>query len=153
LSTDAFFDKESAGKGIPMNHSLKGAFLSGAVFPGLGQVVLKHYARGIALMLAVSAGLFVIVRTALKQAFAILEKVQWEGGTIDMATISKAAARASTSSNRLTFKFFSFLIVFCWLIGILDAYRMGKKKDLEERSTKQPETKEGRPPFPVRDDR
>ena len=118
-----------------MNHSAKGAFLSGAVFPGLGQVVLKHYVRGIALMLAVSASLVVLVKRAAEQALAILERIQWEGGTIDMITISKAATRASTSSDSHTFNLLLFLIVSCWLIGTVDAYRIGKKKDLEEQST------------------
>ena len=31
-----------------MRKSLKGALLSGLVFPGYGQFVLKHYMRGIA---------------------------------------------------------------------------------------------------------
>ena len=118
-----------------MNYSAKGAFLSGAVFPGLGQVFLKHYVRGFALMLAVSGSLVVIVKKALEQALAILEKIQWEGGTIDMTTISNAATQASTSSDSRTFNFLLFLIVSCWLIGIVDAYRIGKKKDLEEQST------------------
>ncbi len=118
-----------------MNHSVKGAFLSGAVFPGLGQVFLKHYVRGIALMLAVSVSLVVLVKKAVEQALAILEKVQWEGGTIDMITISNAATQASTSSDSRTFNFLLFLIVSCWVIGIVDAYRIGKKKDLEEQST------------------
>ena len=118
-----------------MNYATKGAFLSGAVFPGLGQVVLKHYVRGIALMLVVSASLVVIVKKALEQALAILEKIQWEGGTIDMITISNAATQASTSSDSHTFNLLLFLIVSCWLIGTVDAYRIGKKKDLEEQST------------------
>lgn len=118
-----------------MKHSVKGALLSGVGFPGLGQVVLKHYVRGIALMLAVSASLFVIVKKAVEQALAILEKIQWEGGAIDMTAISKAATQASTSSESLTFNFLLFLIVSCWLIGTIDAYRIGRKKDLEEEST------------------
>ena len=118
-----------------MNHSVKGAFLSGAVFPGLGQVVLKHYARGIALMLTVSASLVVLVKKAVEQALAILVNVQWEGGTIDMITISNTATRASTSTDSHTFDFLLFVIVSCWLIGTVDAYRIGKKKDLEEQST------------------
>ena len=120
-----------------MNHSVKGAFLSGAVFPGLGQVVLKHYVRGIALMLAVSASLVVLVKKAVEQALAILEKVQWEGGSIDMTAITNAATQASTSSESVTFNLLLFLIVSCWLIGTVDAYRIGKKKDLEEQSTTQ----------------
>lgn len=122
-----------------MKHSLRGAFLSGAVFPGLGQIVLKHYLRGIALMLAVSACLAAVVGIAVKQALAILEKIQLETGTIDSATLSKVAAQASTGSDSLAFKFFLFMIVFCWLIGIVDAYRIGKKRDGQAESKTQPD--------------
>jgi len=118
-----------------MNHSVKAAFLSGAVFPGLGQVFLKHYVRGMALMLVVSVSMVVLVKKAVEQALAILEQVQWDGGSIDMITISNAATQASTSSDSPVFNFLLFLILTCWLIGIVDAYRMGKKKDLEEQST------------------
>ena len=118
-----------------MNYSAKAAFLSGAVFPGLGQVFLKHYVRGVALMLVVSVSMVVLVKKAVEQALAILEKVQWDGGSIDMITISNAATQASTSSDSPVFNFLLFLIFSCWLIGIVDAYRIGKKKDLEEQST------------------
>jgi hypothetical protein len=128
-------ERQKKKRGILMKHSVKGAFLSGAVFPGLGQVVLKHYVRGIALMLAVSASLVVLVKKALEQALAILEKIQWEGGTIDMTTISNAATRASTNSDSHTVNLLLFLIVSCWLVGTVDAYRIGRKKDLEEQST------------------
>lgn len=50
-----------------MNNSLKGALLSGVVFPGLGQIILKHYKRGIALMFWVLAGIggFPLIRDIL----------------------------------------------------------------------------------------
>ena len=111
-----------------MNNSLKGALLSGVVFPGLGQVILKYYKRGAVLMLAVSASLLVILIKAVQQAFAILEKIQSEGGVIDMTTISKAAIQASTSSGSLTFKIALLLLMLCWIIGVVDAYRIGKKR-------------------------
>ena len=38
-----------------MKNSMKGALLSGLVFPGLGQIALKRYRRGFALMLTVMA--------------------------------------------------------------------------------------------------
>ena len=80
-----------------MNNSLKGAFLSGLVFPGFGQVILKHYKRGAVLMLAVSAGMLVILIKALQQAFAIMEKIASGGSVINLSTISKAATEASRS--------------------------------------------------------
>jgi len=118
-----------------MKNSIKGAVLSGLVFPGLGQVVLKHYKRGIALALTVLLSLFVVVVKALRQAFIILEKIEAEGRTIDMSTISSAAAQASTTSDNLLYNVVSLLIILLWIIGIVDAYRLGRKKDLEEHST------------------
>jgi len=120
-----------------MNNSLKGALLSGVVFPGLGQIILKHYKRGIALMLTVLASLLVIVVKAVQQALTILEKINSEGGTINMSTISNIATQASTTFDSLIFNFVLLLMIFCWVIGVVDAYIIGKKKDLEEQSTSQ----------------
>jgi len=118
-----------------MKNSIKGAVVSGLVFPGLGQVVLRHYKRGIALALAVTLSLLVVVVKALRQAFAILEKIEAEGRVIDMSTISSVAAQTSTTSDSLVYNFVLLLIILLWIVGIVDAYRLGRKKDLEERST------------------
>jgi hypothetical protein len=120
-----------------MNNSLKGALLSGLVFPGLGQVVLKHYKRGAVLILAVSASLLVILIKAVQQAFTILEKIESEGDAINLSAISKAATQASTTSESLIFKLLSLLIIFCWIIGVVDAYRIGRRKDIEGRLASQ----------------
>jgi len=118
-----------------MKNSMKAALLSGLVFPGLGQIVLKHYKRGIALTLAVLLSLLVVVVKALRQAFIILEKIEAEGRAIDMSTISSAVAKASTTSDNFVYNFVLLLIILLWIIGIVDAYRLGRKKDLEEHST------------------
>lgn len=120
-----------------MNNSLKGAFLSGLIFPGLGQFVLKNYKRGAVIMLTVLVSLSVVVVKAVQHALAILEKVESEGGAISMSTISNAATQASTTSGSLTFNLVLLLVILCWIIGIVDAYRIGKKKDIEEGSASQ----------------
>jgi len=120
-----------------MNNSLKGAFLSGLIFPGLGQVVLKHYKRGAVIMLTVLVSLSVVVVKAVQQALGILEKIESEGGAISMSTISNVATQASTTSGSLTFNLVLLLVILCWIIGVVDAYRIGKKKDIEEGSTSQ----------------
>ncbi len=120
-----------------MNNSLRAALLSGLVFPGLGQVILKHRKRGITLMLAVSVSLLVIIVKAVQQALTILEKIESEGGPIDISTISNAATQASTTYDSPIFKLLLLFIIFCWIIGVVDAYRIGKRKDIEEQSTSQ----------------
>ncbi len=120
-----------------MNNSLKGAFLSGFIFPGLGQVVLKRYKRGVVIMLTVLVSLSVVVVKTVQHALAILEKIESEGGAISMSTISNAASQASTASGSPTFNLVLLLVILCWVIGVVDAYRIGKKKDIEEGSTSQ----------------
>ncbi len=114
-----------------MKNSLKGAFLSGVIFPGLGQIVLKHYKRGAVIMLTVLAGLSVVVAKAVQHALTILEKIESEGGAISMSAISNAATQASTTSGSLIFNLILLLLILCWIIGVVDAYRIGKKKDIE----------------------
>ena len=120
-----------------MKNSIRGAFLSGVVFPGLGQVILRHYKRGAVIMFTVLVSLSVVIVIAVQHALAILEKIGSEGGTISMSTISNAATQASTTSGSLTFNLVLLLLILCWIIGVVDAFRIGKKKDIEEGSTSQ----------------
>ena len=54
-----------------MRASQKGALLSGLVFPGAGQIALKHYKRGIALVFAVTIGMVAMVVKGVQVALAI----------------------------------------------------------------------------------
>jgi acid phosphatase family membrane protein YuiD len=114
-----------------MKNSMKGALLSGLVFPGLGQIALKRYWRGLALMLAVMACLYIMIVTAVQQAYAILESIETEGGMPDGDIISQAAVQAAAASDSPMISAVSVLIIVFWIIGIIDAYRIGKQKDLE----------------------
>ena len=118
-----------------MKNSMKGALLSGLVFPGLGQIALKHYWRGFALVLAVMAGLYIMIVTAVQQAYVILDTIEAEGGMPDSDTISQAAAQAAAASDSPMITAVSVLILICWIVGIIDAWRIGKQKDLEEQAT------------------
>ena len=115
-----------------MKNSLKGILLSGLVFPGVGQAALRHYKRGIAFILTASIILLVLVVKAAQHAITILEKIEAGGGAIDINTMTNVAAQASTPSGGLTFKLLVFLLVVMWTLGVVDAYRVGKKKDIEE---------------------
>ena len=114
-----------------MNNALKGALLSGLVIPGLGQVVFKYYKRGIFLMVTVSLSLMVIVVNAVQYAFTILQRIELEGGVIDLATITAAATQATSTSDSVIYNLGFLWIVVCWIFGIVDAYRIGKKMDME----------------------
>jgi len=120
-----------------MRKSLKGALLSGFVFPGYGQFVMKHYIRGIALMLLCLTGLVVIGVKVQQQISIVLEKIEYGGSAIDMSEILNAVNLVDTTSGDAIYRFASLLLLFCWVIGIVDAYRIGWKKDLEEQQKSQ----------------
>jgi len=120
-----------------MNQSLRGALLSGLVFPGLGQVVLKQYRRGIIIILTVLACFLVIIVRAVELALVILEKIDSGNVEIDMNAIRNLIAQTSTSSDTLIFRFVPLLIFVLWIFAIVDSYRIGKKKDLEKQSSSQ----------------
>ena len=115
-----------------MNNSLKGAFLSGLIFPGLGQVLLKHYKRGAVIMFTVLASLSVVIAKAAQHGLSILEKIESEGGAISMSSLSNMATTESSASGSLTIKFIMIFVILCWIFSVFDAYRIGKKKDIEE---------------------
>ena len=115
-----------------MKKSLKGVLLSGLVFPGYGQFVMKHYIRGIALMLMCLTGLVVIGVKVRQQISIVFEKIEYGDGAIDMSEILNVVNLADTTSGDVIYRFASLLLLFCWIIGIIDAYRIGRKKDLDE---------------------
>lgn len=112
-----------------MKNSLKGALLSGLVFPGLGQMVLQQAKRGAALMLITLLSMAVIVVKTVQKAFAVLEKMKAEGAAMDIRAVSDAAAQATTASESFLLNALLLVIVVCWIFGIVDAYRIGKRKD------------------------
>ncbi len=117
-----------------MNNSLKAALLSGLVFPGLGQIVLKRYRRGLILMLIVIISLWIVITEALQLAYAVLSQIESAGGTIDMEAVVSAAMQASADYGNTAFSFAVYLIIACWIFGIIDAFRIGRKKDLEQQT-------------------
>ena len=65
-----------------MQNSLKGALLSGLVFPGLGQFALKHYKRATVIALATVISLSVVIVKAVQHALTLLEQIESQGGNV-----------------------------------------------------------------------
>jgi len=120
-----------------MKSAIKGALLSGLVFPGLGQLVLRQYRRGAVIMLAVLISLSVIVIEIVQQALDILEKIELQGDAIDITAISNAAAVESAQSGSAMVNILMLFVAVCWLAGTVDAYRIGRKKDLQRAAPRQ----------------
>ena len=115
-----------------MTNAIKGALISGLVFPGLGQIVLRHYKRGAVIIGTVLLLLVAVIVKAVQHALAILEKIEGAGGVIDINTIVDTAGQATTNSSSTTVGILTVLLVVCWIAGVIDAYGIGRNKDIKE---------------------
>lgn len=115
-----------------LNNAVKGAMLSGMIFPGLGQIILKYYKRGITLTLITIFCLTIIIIKVTQQVITILEKIQVNESSIDITMLSEIVANTSSSFDGTLFNILTFLIIACWIYGTVDAYMIGKKKDKTE---------------------
>lgn len=117
-----------------MKSALKATLLSGLVFPGLGHLVLGKTGRGIAIIITTLAGLAAFVAKASQMAMAVVEKIQAEAGALDAETVSMAAARSVDASASLTLQLFLLMVLGCWLYGVIDAFFLGRRRDMNDRN-------------------
>lgn len=112
-----------------MKQSTKGALLSGLVFPGLGQLIHKHKARGFGFMAAVLACIVVIIVKATELAQASLQQMQAEGKAITDEAVQQAAQQAMHNPASQTLSLALIALLICWLASIVDAWMVGNKLD------------------------
>ena len=113
--------------------AIKGALLSAVVFPGVGQIALKRHRRGIVFMLANLAGLVMTVAAATREAGRILGAIEAEGGVIDQDAMSRAIGQAMSWSGNPAFNLLLVAMGLSWIYAAVDAYRIGKQQDPDER--------------------
>ena len=117
-----------------MSNAVKAMLLSGLVFPGLGQLVLKYYKRGIALTLATFVCFYVLIERSVQQAMAIVDKIDLSSGVVDEKMLTAVVSEAGKAPDTVAIKFAIGALLILWLIGIVDAFVIGRRKDREGQS-------------------
>lgn len=114
---------------LRMKESLRGAFLSGLVFPGLGQWVLGRKALACTFMILTIAGVGMIFLEISQRISSIREQVllEAEKGVLDFGRILELATASSKVGNSLLENTGLILIIGCWAASALHAYLVGKK--------------------------
>lgn len=113
-----------------MKKSSKAALLSALLFPGVGQMYLKRYLRGLLPMVLVLTGLGVLITRATLRALEVLDKMQASGGAIDMNVASNLAVTSVASGDPYS-SVIVLVISCCWIFSVVDAYRLGKEGNHE----------------------
>ena len=108
-----------------MKRSTRAVLLSGLVFPGLGHIFLKQYLRGSILVLIALATASVIIRFAVRQAQVIVDGVVSGDISVDAGAMTELLSNASSGSDSTAVTVSTIIFGTCWLIGIVDSYRVG----------------------------
>jgi len=106
-----------------MRQALKGALLSGLVFPGLGQLALKRMLRGLAFVAVASVCTWHIVNTAVVVVMQSLPTL--EPGTNLIHTPPPVGTHESWIAS---------LLLVCWIASVVDAFWLGNQLDQAEKT-------------------
>ena len=112
-----------------MNRTTNAVLLSALVLPGAGHLYLKHFSRGIVLIAISLACLWIFVDRTMQQASTVLERLESEGGALDAGRLSDLVTQTSNSSGSTVVTLATLVLAGCWVLGIADAYRLGKASD------------------------
>lgn len=111
-----------------MSRSTTAVLLSALVLPGAGHLYLKHYPRGIALIAISLACLWIFMDRAMQQASIVLDQVASEVGAVDVGQLSDLVTQTSNGPGSLVVTVASLVLAGCWVIGIVDAYRIARNQ-------------------------
>ena len=98
--------------------------LSALVMPGAGQIYLKRVLRGMVLIVVSLVCLWIIGSGMLQQASVVLDQLQSGQASLDAGHIAELVAQTPGSSASSTA---TFVLIGCWLGGLIDTYWLGKK--------------------------
>ena len=118
-----------------MSKSTKAALLSALVFPGSGHIYLKRYIPGGVLIAAALAATYHIVSIAVQNALSIVEQIQRGEVSAEAISITELATQQSSASESQSIELATIVLILCWIIGIVDAYRLGQGQDRADKTT------------------
>lgn len=117
-----------------MNKPMKATLLSGLVYPGVGQLLYQAYWRALGLILVFSVAVYFYVEEVVSKYQPILDKVKsGEVALNSQALVAEIAKNPIILDHQLV-STLTYILITCWLVGIVDAYRLGIKKDAKASS-------------------
>ena len=108
-----------------MTRSTKAALLSGLVFPGIGHMVLKKYLRGSALIISALIASSIIVTVVIQRALTIVDRINSGDIPVETGAIAEMVSNSTNGAVSLIKNISVIVLGACWLIGIIDSYRLG----------------------------
>ncbi len=88
-------------------------------------MILKQYLRGSILMLSALIAVSVIVTKAINQALTIVDKINTGEIPVEAGAIIELVSKSSSGAEGSILNIAALVVGACWLIGIIDSYRLG----------------------------
>jgi hypothetical protein len=114
---------------MKMKISVKAALLSALAFPGCGHLILKRYVTAIVLVGISMVCIYLILNTTMQIAEDIVAKIQNGEIPLDANQIESAMTKAEQSNGHWWADLTTYVLGICWLIGIVDSYRVGQQQE------------------------
>lgn len=112
-----------------MRKSIKATLFSALIFPGSGHFLLRKHVRG-ALLAGISiVCLYILVSSAVMIAQQVNDALLSGQIPLDTARIADEVSRRSDSGDALSVSLATYALLACWLVGIVDAWRVGRAQD------------------------
>ena len=117
-----------------MKKSTKAALLSGLVFPGIGHMVLKQYLRGSVLLFFTLIAVSIIMTAVYQRALAVVDRVLSGDVPAETGAIADAISNSTGGTTSPVESLSLIVLVVCWLVGIIDSYRLGIAQEKQHMS-------------------
>lgn len=120
-----------------MSKSLKAALLSALVFPGIGHFSLKKPLQGSLLSGIAIVCLYFLLTAVVDIAQRLSVKIQSGEVPFDITKISELISQQLAGSDGQLGNIPFLLLVICWLVGVLDSFRIGwSQEKIDDTSSK-----------------
>ncbi len=106
-----------------MKNSTRGALWSALVFPGSGQIVLKHWKRAIPFALFNGGCIIFLIVAIFRSTWTGLEQEALQGADINLSTILGVASTSLAGAKNYILP----LMFLGWFLSVIDAWMLGKR--------------------------
>lgn len=112
-----------------MTKSTIAALLSAFIIPGAGHFFLKKYLHASVLISASVAVLSLLISKAIEKALIISKQILAGEVQANIKTIMQLVSNQAEGTDASLINLATLVLFIVWLIGILDAYRIGRQQE------------------------
>jgi uncharacterized membrane protein len=110
-----------------MNLAKKAALFNVLLLPGWGQIYLKNYKKGTAIIITIIAGLSSMLWSIIQTTISFLRISPFIKGTVTFNAVVKLTINSIKATGTSYLLSVLSLIIMLWIFSIIDAYATGKK--------------------------